>query len=457
MRRYVELLEILEREYAETHKKSKDLYNEACKYMPGGDTRTATYFKPFPHFIVKGEGAYIYDADGQKLVDFQNNYTSLIHGHGHIPTVKAVREQIAKGSAYSSPFETQIKLSKLLTERFDGLDLIRFANSGTEANMHALRAARAYTKKAKILKTEGGYHGTTDVFEASVDPNIKKAGTIDKIKVLPESKGVSKNALKDVIVVPFNNIEITRRIIEENHKEIAAFIIEPIMGSAGQIVGSKEYIHFVREITRAYKIVLIFDEVVTGRLSTGGVQKLFQVVPDITTLRKIIGGGTPIGAFGGKREIMEIYDPRKKQMYHSGTFNGNAIGMAAGLATMEDYGQDKVEGLNLLGSRFKQSLLKEIDALSLKIQVFGVGSIFNTIFSDKEITDYRGVAASHENLNELLFMSLLSEGVFMAPRGMFCLSTAKGKDDVDFAVNAIRKSLKKMMPIIKEEAPELIK
>ena len=457
MKQYTILLKKLEERYSELRPKSEMLYKEACKYMPGGDTRTATYFKPFPHFIAKGEGAYLYDADGNKLIDFQNNYTSLIHGHGHPPTVKAVQEQIALGSAYSAPLEKQIELARIITERFQGIDLVRFTNSGTEANMHALRAARAFTSKSKIVKTEGGYHGTTDVFEASVDPNIKKAGTLDKIKALPESRGVSRNALKDVIVVPFNNIEITKKIIEENHKDIAAFIIEPIMGSAGQIVARKDYIEFVREITAQYHIVLIFDEVVTGRLSTGGAQKIFDITPDLTSLGKIIGGGIPVGAFGGKREIMKMYDPREKQMYHSGTFNGNAITMAAGIATLKDYDQNKVDHVNLLGKQFKEELSKAIDSLSLKIQIFGIGSLFNTIFSDKTIEDYRDVAGSHENLNILLYMSLLSEGVFIAPRGMFCMSTAMKNKDVSYAVQAAAKALEEMRPVIEEEAPELIK
>ncbi|MBS6206985.1 MAG: aminotransferase class III-fold pyridoxal phosphate-dependent enzyme [Firmicutes bacterium] len=211
----------VKKQYAEARPNSLKLHKEACRYLPGGDTRTATFFMPFPNFIEKGEGAYMLDADGFRLLDFQNNYTSLIHGHGHEATVEAVRKQIAEGSAYTAPFENQIKLAKLLAERFPGIDLIRFTNSGTEANMHALRIARAYTGKSKIIKTEGGYHGTTDVFEASVDPNIRKAGTLDKIKVLPESRGVSTNALKDVIVTPFNDIERTKKVIEENHEDTA--------------------------------------------------------------------------------------------------------------------------------------------------------------------------------------------------------------------------------------------
>lgn len=228
--RFTEAMEKVKEQYAAGRPLSLELYREACRFLPGGDTRTATFFLPYPNFIEKGNGPYLYDVDGHKLLDFQNNYTSLIHGHGHRPTVEAVQKQISLGSAFTAPFEAQLRLARLLTERFPGLELVRFANSGTEANMHALRIARAFTGKSKIIKTEGGYHGTTDVFEASVDPNIKKAGSLDQIKVIPESRGVSANALKDVLVVPFNDIERTRTVIEENYKETACLIIEPIMG-----------------------------------------------------------------------------------------------------------------------------------------------------------------------------------------------------------------------------------
>mgnify|MGYP002588358345 FL=1 len=452
----LEYFESVKKIYADARPNSRRLHTEACKYMPGGDTRTATFFLPFPNFIKYGEGAYMYDEDGFKLLDFQNNYTSLIHGHAHPETVEAVREQIAKGSAYTAPFEKQIELSKLLTQRFPSVDMIRYTNSGTEANMHALRIARAYTGKAKIIKTEGGYHGTTDVFEASVDPNIKKAGTLDQIKVIPESRGVSENALKDVLVVPFNDIERTRKMIEEHHQEVACIIIEPIMGSAGQITPDLEYLRFLREITTQYHIVLIFDEVVTGRLSLGGAQKFYGVIPDLTTIGKIIGGGTPVGAFGGKREIMQMYDPREKKMYHSGTFNGNAVTMTAGLATMKAYNQEAVDYVNDLGSLFKEGVLKIYEKLGLNMKISGAGSIYNILFTDKNVKNYRDVASAHEELNKVLYMSLLTKGIFDAERGMFCMSTAMTKEDIRFGLDTLETSLREMLPAIAEEAPELI-
>lgn len=452
----LEYFESVKKIYADARPNSRRLHTEACKYMPGGDTRTATFFLPFPNFIKYGDGAYMYDEDGFKLLDFQNNYTSLIHGHAHPETVEAVREQIAKGSAYTAPFEKQIELSAILTQRFPSVDMIRYTNSGTEANMHALRIARAYTGKAKIIKTEGGYHGTTDVFEASVDPNIKKAGTLDQIKVIPESRGVSENALKDVLVVPFNDIERTRKMIEEHHRETACIIIEPIMGSAGQITPDLEYLKFLREITEQYHIVLIFDEVVTGRLSLGGAQKFYGVTPDLTTMGKIIGGGTTVGAFGGKQEIMQLYDPREKKMYHSGTFNGNAVTMAAGLATMKAYNQEAVDYVNGLGTLFKEGVLKIYDKLGLNMKISGAGSIYNILFTDKEVKNYRDVASAHEELNKVLYMSLLTKGVFDAERGMFCMSTAMTKEDIRFGLDTLETSLREMLPAIAEEAPELI-
>lgn len=452
----LEYFESVKKIYADARPNSRRLHTEACKYMPGGDTRTATFFLPFPNFIKYGDGAYMYDEDGFKLLDFQNNYTSLIHGHAHPETVEAVREQIAKGSAYTAPFEKQIELSAILTQRFPSVDMIRYTNSGTEANMHALRIARAYTGKAKIIKTEGGYHGTTDVFEASVDPNIKKAGTLDQIKVIPESRGVSENALKDVLVVPFNDIERTRKMIEEHYRETACIIIEPIMGSAGQITPDLEYLKFLREITEQYHIVLIFDEVVTGRLSLGGAQKFYGVTPDLTTMGKIIGGGTPVGAFGGKQEIMQMYDPREKKMYHSGTFNGNAVTMAAGLATMRAYNQETVDYVNGLGTLFKEGVLKIYDKLGLNMKISGTGSIYNILFTDKEVKNYRDVASAHEELNKVLYMSLLTKGVFDAERGMFCMSTAMTKEDIRFGLDTLETSLREMLPAIAEEAQELI-
>lgn len=443
--------------YKESRPLSYKFYLEASKVMPGGDTRTATYFKPYPHFISKGHGAYMTDVDGNMLLDFQNNYTSLIHGHGHKETVEAVKNQIEIGSAFTSPLKLQTELAGIITDRFPGIDLVRFTNSGTEANMHVLRIARAFTGNAKVVKTEGGYHGTTDVFEASVDPNIKKAGSLSNIKIIPESRGVSKNALKDVLVTPFNDVERTEKVLRDNYEDIACIIIEPIMGSAGQITPTPKYLDFLKRITKELNILLVFDEVVTGRLACGGAQEFYGITPDLTSLGKIIGGGMPIGAFGGRREIMEMYDPRQKKMYHSGTFNGNAISMAAGIATLKSYNQNAVNYVNSLGKLFKEGVLNIYSKLGLNMQISGEGSIYNILFTNKPVYNYRHVASSHEDLNKILFISLLTKGVFNAERGMFCMSTAMDKNDVNFGLWKIKDALAEMLPLINKEAPELLK
>lgn len=442
--------------YAEARPRSAAMAREACRYLPGGDTRTATFYLPYASFMAGGEGAYMYDIDGHRLLDFQGNYTSLIHGHAHPATVEAVQTQIAKGSAYAAPFELQWRLGELLVGRYPALDMVRFCNSGTEATMHAVRAARAFTGRDKVIKTEGGYHGTSDIFEASVDPELSEAGPLDNINVIPESLGVSRNALKDVLVVPFNDIERTRKVVEENAAETACLIIEPVMGSAGQITPDPEWLRALREMTEEHDILLIFDEVVTGRLSTGGAHKYYDVTPDLISLGKIIGGGIPVGAFGGRKDIMELYDPRLGKMYHSGTFNGNAITMAAGYATMKAYDEAAVDYVNGLGARFRDGLISIYKELSINMQVSGVGSIYNTLFTDKPVRNYRDVATAHEELNKILFLDLITKGVFNAERGMFAMNTAMTEADVDFGLAMVRESLKEMLPIIAIEAPELV-
>ncbi|MBV5343325.1 aminotransferase class III-fold pyridoxal phosphate-dependent enzyme, partial [bacterium] len=371
------------------------MHQEAKKVFPGGDTRNVTFFKPYPSFMDHGKGCRIWDVDGNEIIDFQNNYTSLIHGHAHPSIVAAVQEQIAKGSVYSAPFEKQTELAEIICNRVSSVDKIRFTNSGTEATMHAVRGARAYTGRTKFVKIEGGYHGSSDTFEASVEPDMDKVGDINNPIAVADSKGVPKEIVDQVIIVPFNNIGVTKRLIEENHRDIAAFIIEPIMGSAGMLEPSREYLTFIREITQTYGIVLIFDEVVTFRLTTGGAQQYNGITPDMTAFGKIIGGGIPIGAFGGKEDIMRMYDPTAKMMYHSGTFNGNAISMAAGISAMKDYGEKEVAHVNHLGELFRKECKRVFKEVGIDICVNGVGSLSNIIFSNDRITEYRGIANSH--------------------------------------------------------------
>lgn len=451
------IMDQITKEYKARTQKSFRLYQEATEVFPGGDTRNVTFFKPYPSFMDRGKGCRIWDVDGNEIIDFQNNYTSLIHGHAHPAIVEAVQEQIAKGSVYSAPFRKQTELAEIICNRVPSVDKIRFTNSGTEATMHAVRGARAYTGRTKIVKIEGGYHGSSDAFEASVEPDLTMVGDINNPIAVADSKGVPKEIVDQVIIVPFNNIEVTKRLIEKNHRDIAAFIIEPVMGSAGMLEPSRAYLAFIREITQTYGIVLIFDEVVTFRLTTGGAQEYNGITPDMTAFGKIIGGGIPIGAFGGKEDIMKMYDPTAKVMYHSGTFNGNAISMAAGIAALKDYGKKEVDHVNNLGVLFRKECNRVFEEVGIDIWVNGVGSLSNIIFSNNLITEYRGIAKSHEELNVLMGLSLMNRGIFMAPRGMFCTSTPMGEAEIIRAAEAIKESLQEIMPAIQEDAPELIK
>jgi glutamate-1-semialdehyde 2,1-aminomutase len=443
-------------EYRAVRPKSLEWRQRAGKVMPGGDTRTITWFEPYPSFIDHGQGCLMWDVDGNELHDFQNNYTSLIHGHAFPPVVEAIRRQIAKGSVFTAPMESQVILAEMICGRVPSVDMIRFTNSGTEATMHAVRAARAFTGKTKIVKLEGGYHGTSDIFEASVEPDISRAGEIDHPIAVADSKGVPQQALDQVIVVPFNRKEITRRLIEARKDEIAAFIMEPIQGSAGQIEPDPDYLSFVRDITADYGIVLIFDEVVTFRVSAGGAQEYYGVRPDMTTFGKIIGGGTPIGAFGGKREIMENYDPARRIMSHSGTFNGNALGMVGGAAVLDHLGQPEIDRLNGLGERLRSGIERAAARAGLNIWINGVASLVNVIFSNGRVTEYRGLANSHEEFNVLLSLGLLNKGVFIAPRGMISLSTPMTETEIDLCAIKMEETLLEIRPAIEETAPELL-
>lgn len=457
MSQFDNIMDRITKQYKARTQKSFQLHQEAKTVFPGGDTRNVTFFKPYPSFMDRGKGCRLWDVDGNEIIDFQNNYTSLIHGHAHPCIVEAVQEQIEKGSVFSAPFSKQTELAEIICARVPSVDKIRFTNSGTEATMHAVRGARAYTGRTKIVKIEGGYHGSSDAFEASVEPDMSKVGDISNPIAVADSKGVPKEIVDQVIIVPFNNIEVTKRLIEKNHNDIAAFIIEPVLGSAGMLEPSREYLAFIREITQTYGIVLIFDEVVTFRLTTGGAQQYNGITPDMTAFGKIIGGGIPIGAFGGKEDIMKMYDPMAKMMYHSGTFNGNAISMAAGIAALKDYGEKEVNHVNNLGALFRKECNRVFEEVGIDIRVNGVGSLSNIIFSNSLITEYRGIAKSHEELNVLMGLALINRGIFMAPRGMFCTSTPMGEVEIHHAAEAIKESLQEILPAIQEDAPELIK
>jgi glutamate-1-semialdehyde 2,1-aminomutase len=442
--------------YAERRPKSRELFGCARRVMPGGDTRTITWFAPYPSFIVRGKGYRMWDADGHELLDFQSNYTSLIHGHAFPPVVEAQREQLGRGTVFTAPLESQVRLAEMLTDRTPSVERVRFTNSGTEATMHAVRAARAFTGRDLIVKLEGGYHGSSDIFEASVEPDMEKVGDIENPVAVADSPGVPEQAISQVLVVPFNRTDITRRIVEAHADRIAAFIMEPVQGSAGQLEPDPKYLRFVREITRKHGIVLIFDEVVTYRVSRGGAQEYYGVTPDMTTFGKIIGGGLPVGAFGGRAEIMDLYDPARHILSHSGTFNGNALAMVGGAAVLEHLPQGGIDRINALGARLRAGLSDAARGAGLNIWINGVASLVNVVWSSGSVDEYRGIARSREEFNVLLSLGLINRGIFIAPRGMMCTSTPMDEAVIDLCVEAFADTVRALRPAVEESAPELL-
>ena len=423
--------------YVQGSSRSGELYERAARVLPGGNTRTTIYIEPYPPYFECGEGCRVYDADGVERLDFINNYTSLILGHCHPRVVDAVSRQAATLMCAAAPSSLEIDLAETIIERLPGVDLVRFANSGTEATMLAIRAARAHTGREKLLKFEGGYHGTHDY--ASVDVS---AGGATGSGVQSGGTGLPKAVAETVLSIPFNDPDALERVIGDQAAQTAAVIVEPVMGAAGVIEPSPEFLRFTREITEQHGIVLIFDEVISFRIAFGGAQSHYGVTPDLTTLGKIIGGGVAAGAFGGRRELMEQFDPRGPgHVGHGGTFNGNPLTMAAGLATLQEMTPEAYQHLGRLGGLLKSKLVALFDELGLVAQVNQVGSLFNIHFVDRPVTDYATVQAGDRQLLGELYVALLNHGVAFTGRGMGCLSTPMTDDDIDTFVAAIRASL----------------
>ena len=317
--------------------RSRQLFEEALRVMPGGNSRTTTFFDPYPFYITRGEGARIWDADGNERLDFNCNYTSLILGHANPAVVKAIQDAAVHGMSFPGPSEHEIRLAEILTTRIPGMEVVRFANSGTEATMHAVRVARAFTGRAKIAKFEGAYHGTHDWVLVSVAPDPATAGSRKRPKSVAWSSGVPPMVVKHVVTLPWNDADACEKILEKQGGDIAALIIDPLLANAGMIPVREGFLEKLREVTQRLGILLIFDEVISFRVGRGGAQERFNIRPDLTTLGKIIGGGLAVGAFGGRADVMNFYDPRdgKGRINHGGTFNANPLTMAGGIATME--------------------------------------------------------------------------------------------------------------------------
>ncbi len=426
-------------------------HQAARRVMPGGDTRTVAFHAPYPLAIEEGSGCRIIDADGNEYIDLLNNYTSLIHGHAHPAVVEAVLAQVPRGSAFPAPNRYQTRLAEILTERVASVDLVRFCNSGTEAVMNAIRAARAFTDRDLVVKMEGGYHGTYDDAEVSVhpDPFDEAAGNPGAPLPVLDTLGVPRNTTENVTIIPFNDIAAAERIFAERGSEIAAVIVEPVMGSAGMLPAQQAFLEALRALTVESGALLIFDEVMSFRLMPGGMQEHYRVRPDLTSFAKIIGGGFPVGGFGGRAAIMELFDPlRPAPLWQSGTFNGNLVTMVAGAAAMEAFSGSEVERINALGDRLRDGLQSAIAAARVTGAVTGFGSFVGLHLGVECAGNYRQTAVADKALGRMLHLALLHEGVYCAPRMAWNTSTAMDEATIDDVLVRFSRALAFVRPAL---------
>lgn len=428
-----EASEILTRLYLKRNPRSREAFERAKHILPGGSTREVIFYPPYPLYVKKGEGCRIWDLDGHEIIDFLNNYLSLILGHAHPKIVEAVKEQVEYGTAYSSPTEYESRLGDAVRERMPSIRSIRFTNSGSEATTLAILAAKGYTGRRKIAKFEGAHHGTNEATMISTNPPLKGGGSLETPKPIPDGPHVSTHILENTVVLPFNKPEATERLILKYRRELAAVIVEPILGSAGIIPAEQEFIASLREITEKKDVPLIFDEVITGfRVSRGGAQEHYRVAADLTALGKNLGGGLPAGAFGGREDIMAQFDPaRTPRIPHSGSFNANPMSLRAGLALLGELTPSLYGGLNELGVDVARGLKRVFEEEGIDVQVTQISSLFGVHFTSKPVIDYRSAMNEDAVRKFNFFLGLLLNDIMLAPRGLGCISAPMSRREVE--------------------------
>jgi len=411
--------------------------------MPGGNTRDTVFFPPYPVYASHGKGCYVTDVDGVERIDFVNNYSALIHGHRNPLIEEAAQRQLSTLPAVGLPTESEIQLAELLCDQIECIERIRFTNSGTEAIMMALKAARLFTGKTKIAKVEGSYHGSYDYVEVSVAPGADVFGPASAPASIPRSNGVTPGVYNDVVVISYNDVEGTRARIEAEADNLAAVLIDPLVSRMAYAAATPEYLQMLREVTERHGILLVFDEIYTLRLAAGGVQAKRNIKPDLTALGKIIGGCFPVGAVGGRADVMAGFDPSKgsPRLPHGGTYNANPMSMAAGYATMTQLTPDAYAHLDRLGDRARDGLAKVLEEAGVDAQVKGEGSVLAIVPTRNPISNWRDFViceGRHDRL-AVFHRHMLDNGILMAAHGTFVLSTPMTEEEIDRMVDAARK------------------
>lgn len=421
--------------------KSIELFKQAQEIMPGGVDSPVRAFRAVggqPLFIEKGAGAYLYDVDGNRYIDYVLSWGPLILGHAHPEVVAAVKQAAELGTSYGAPSPLEIELAQWVQKFMPQIEMLRFVNSGTEATMTALRLARAFTKRDKIIKFEGCYHGHADLLLVQAGSGVATLG-------LPDSPGVPRATVQDTLVARYNDLDSVKTLFETYPEEVAAVIIEPVAGNMGVVLPEDGFLAGLRAITQEFGALLIFDEVMTGfRVHPGGAQTLFDIQPDLTTLGKVIGGGLPVGAYGGKREIMSMIAP-SGPVYQAGTLSGNPLVMAAGIATLKALDKPGVwETLENASQQLASGIGEAAQAAGIPVWQNRVGTMFATFFTENPVKDWLSAKNSDTKIFGKFFQGMLERGVYLAPSQFEAgfISVVHSKAEIEAAAQAARETFR---------------
>lgn len=414
--------------------RSQEIYRRALRVLPGGVSRNAVLRRPHPCYAAHGEGCHVTDLEGIRRIDFANNMASLIHGHAHPAIVEAVTRQLQKGTAFTFATEVEVDFAEHMVSRSPGFEKIRFVNSGTEAIMCCLKAARAFTQRPKIAKVEGAYHGLYDYAEVSQTASPATWGDADHPASVPVSRGTPESALNDVVVIPFNDPERAIALLDAHASELAAVLIDPLPHRVGLMPASDAFIAALRDWTTRNGALLVFDEVITFRVNYGGAQERYAQRPDLTALGKVIGGGFPVGAITGRADVMDVLNPLADKVLfpHSGTFSANPVTMTAGLTAMELFDRDAVAHVNRLGALARRQIADVIADVDIPACVTGEGSIFRVHLKPEPPRDYRSgyVSPTESALIRQLLDYLFNHGIMMINTCSGTISTPMTEEEI---------------------------
>ncbi len=423
--------------------RSRLFYERALKVIPGGvnsPVRACKAVKADPVFFERGESAYLIDVDGNRYIDYVCSWGPLILGHSHPEVIASVYFASKRGTSFGAPTWQEVELAELIKSCFPSIEKVRLVNSGTEATMSAIRLARAYTKRKKIIKFEGCYHG-------HVDSLLVKAGSGLATFGIPASPGIPEELTAHTLNLPFNDPSAVEKAFKEYGEEIAGVIVEPIAGNMGVVLPKEGFLQFLRDITEKYGALLIFDEVITGfRVGLSGAQGKFGITPDLTCLGKIIGGGLPVGAYGGKKEIMELIAP-EGPVYQAGTLSGNPIAVSAGLATLKELMKPGTyERLEAMGEMLEEGIKESLKKLGLPYRINRAGSMLTLFFTEKEVVDFQSALTSDTEKFATFWQKMLEKGIYLPPSQFeaWFVSLAHGEKEIEKTIKAVYEALKEM-------------